>query len=74
MVAQLSHDDHVILEGHSVSEAGEVCSEWCSGGGLGHDHVGSKVSGWVQSGLIQGTDKVREVLRGVGEVTLMGLM
>ena len=71
---QLSHDDHMILEGHSVSEASEVCSEWCSGGGLGCDHARSKVSSWVRSGLIQGTDQVGEVLRGVSEVILMGLM
>jgi len=64
----------MILEGHFVSEASDVCSKWCSDGGLGCDHARSKVSSWVRLGLIQGTDQAREVLRGVSEVTLMGLM
>jgi len=71
---RLSCDDHMILEGHFVSEAGDICSKWCSDGGLGCNHVRSKVSSQVRLGLIQGTDRVGEVLRGVSEVTLMGLM
>jgi len=68
---QLSHDDPVTLEGHFVSEASDVCSKWCSDGG---NHARSKVSSQVRLGLIQGTDQVGEVLRGVSEVTLMGIM
>ena len=61
MVAQLSHNDHVILEGHS-------------GSGLGCNDARPKGFSWVQLGQIWGTNQVGGVLRGVGEVTLMGLM
>ena len=52
MAAQLSCDDHVILKGHSVSEAGEACSDWGFGHGLACDRDRSKGSSWVWSELI----------------------
>ena len=60
------------LEGHYVSEVVEGCSNWRSDEGLGCDGMRSNGSSRVQSGPIHGTKLVGEVLRGVGEVMLMG--
>ena len=60
----------MILEGCYISEVMGGHSNWGSDGGLGCDGMRSKGSSQVWSELICGTEQVREVLRGVVEVTL----
>ena len=72
MVVRLSHDDHVILEGCYIPNVMGGHTDWSSDGGLGCDGMMPTGSSWILLGLIYGTDQVREVLRGVGEVMLMG--
>ena len=72
MVAQSSHDDHVILEGHYVTEVMGSHSILSSDSGLGCDGMRPNGSSRVWSELISGIEQVREVLRGVGEVMLKG--
>ena len=64
----------MILGGHYIPVVMGAQSNWSSGGGLGCDGVRPKGSSQVQLELISGTEQVMEVLRGVSEVTLMGLM
>jgi len=68
MVARLSHDDHMILKGQSMSEASEA-SEACSNWGFVHGmecyRDRSKGSSQVWSELIH---VARGVLNKVGEV------
>jgi len=42
VVVRSSHDDHMILEGHSIPEAHRLCSDWHSSRRLGCDGVRSK--------------------------------
>ena len=67
MVAQVSRDDHVILEGHSISEAGKACSDWGFGHGLKCDRDRCKGSSCVWSELIR---VASGVLNKVGSVNL----
>ena len=60
MVVQLSPE---VMGGHT---------NWSSDGGLGCDGMRPNGSSQVLMGPICGTEQVREVLRGVGEVTLKG--
>ena len=69
MVAQLSRDDHVILESCYIPKVMYGCADWGSDGELKCDRMRSSR---IRSGLIPETEQVREFLRGVGEVTLMG--
>ena len=62
----------MILKGHYISEVMGSHSDWSSDGGLGCDGMRPKGSSRVWSELISGIEQVREVLRGVGEVMLMG--
>ena len=72
MVARLSRDDHVILESCYIPKVMYGCANWGSDGDLGCDRMRSNGSSRVQLGLIRETKQVREVLRGVGEVTQSG--
>jgi len=72
MVAQSSHDDHVILEGHYVTEVMGGHADWSSDGGLGCDGMRSNGPGRIWSEPIHETEQVGELLRGVGEVRLTG--
>ena len=69
MVARLSHDDHVILESHYIPKVMYGCADWESDGELKCDRMRSSR---IRLGLIRETEQVREFLRGVGEVMLMG--
>ena len=67
MVAQSSHDAHVILEGQCMSEAGEACSDWGFGHGLECNQDRSKGSSRVWLGPIH---VASGVLNKVSEVNL----
>jgi len=60
----------MILKGHYISEVMGSHSDWGSDGSLGCNGMRSKGSSQVWSELICGTEQVREVMRGVGEVML----
>jgi len=72
MVAQSSHDDHVILEGCYIPDVMGGHTDWSSDGGLGCNGMMPTRSSRIRSGPICGTNQVGEVLRGVSEVTLTG--
>ena len=72
MVARSSRDDHVIVESCCIPEGMCGCTDWGSDGDLGCDGMRFKWFSWVRLGPTLETKQVREVLRGVGEVTLMG--
>src|SRR5882724_8019284 len=72
VLAQSSCAVHMILEGCYISEVMSSRSDWSSDGGLGCNGVRPKGSSRVRLEPISGTKQVGEVLRGVGEVTLMG--
>ena len=72
MVAQSSRDDHMILEGCYIPDVMGSHTDWSSDSGLGCNGMMPSGSSQVRSGPICGTDQVRELLKGVGEVTVMG--
>ena len=69
MVAQLSHDDHMILESRCIPEVMYGYANWGFDGELKCDRMRSSR---IRLGPIRETEQVGEVLRGVSEVTLMG--